>query len=108
MNSIGISNGSIMAGVVGSSKPHYDIWGNCVNMASRMDSTGIPGQIQVTEDTAEILRTFNIQCNFRGMTYVKGRGEIPTYFVGIDENLNFIPETSTNYNGNENKSNKLD
>lgn len=83
-----------MAGVVGSSKPHYDIWGNCVNMASRMDSTGIPGQIQVTEDTAEILRTFNIQCNFRGMTYVKGRGEIPTYFVGIDENLNFIPETT--------------
>ncbi|KAI8126037.1 hypothetical protein FF38_01067 [Lucilia cuprina] len=92
---IGISNGSIMAGVVGSSKPHYDIWGNCVNMASRMDSTGIPGHIQVTEDTAEILRTFNIQCNFRGMTYVKGRGEIPTYFVGIDENLNFIPETTS-------------
>lgn len=36
-----------MAGVVGSSKPLYDVWGNAVNMASRMDSTGIPGQIQV-------------------------------------------------------------
>lgn len=36
-----------MAGVVGSSKPLYDVWGNCVNMASRMDSTGIPGKIQV-------------------------------------------------------------
>ncbi|KAL9911197.1 adenylyl cyclase X D isoform 3-T3 [Glossina fuscipes fuscipes] len=93
---VGISNGEIMAGVVGSSKPHYDIWGNAVNMASRMDSTGLPGHIQVTEETAQILRTFNIQCNFRGLTYVKGRGEIPTYFVGIDENLNFIPDSKIN------------
>uniref|UniRef100_A0A1A9X0W6 adenylate cyclase n=1 Tax=Glossina brevipalpis TaxID=37001 RepID=A0A1A9X0W6_9MUSC len=93
---VGISNGEIMAGVVGSSKPHYDIWGNAVNMASRMDSTGLPGHIQVTEETAEILRTFNIQCNFRGLTYVKGRGEIPTYFVGVDEYLNFIPDSKIN------------
>ncbi|XP_055841976.1 adenylyl cyclase X E [Episyrphus balteatus] len=89
---IGISNGEIMAGVVGSSKPHYDIWGNAVNMASRMDSTGIPGCIQVTQDTAEILMSFDIQCKFRGMTFVKGRGNIPTYFVGIDEDLNFIKQ----------------
>ena len=46
---VGISHGKVMAGVVGSSKPLYDIWGNSVNMASRMDSTGIPGEIQVTE-----------------------------------------------------------
>lgn len=44
---VGISHGKVMAGVVGSSKPLYDIWGNSVNMASRMDSTGIPGKIQV-------------------------------------------------------------
>lgn len=44
---VGISNGKVMAGVVGASKPLYDIWGNSVNMASRMDSTGIPGMIQV-------------------------------------------------------------
>lgn len=44
---IGISHGTIMAGVVGSSKPLYDVWGNAVNMASRMDSTGVPGKIQV-------------------------------------------------------------
>jgi hypothetical protein len=43
----GISHGKVMAGVVGSSKPLYDVWGNAVNMASRMDSTGIPGKIQV-------------------------------------------------------------
>lgn len=44
---VGISNGRVVAGVIGSSKPLYDIWGNAVNMASRMDCTGIPGKIQV-------------------------------------------------------------
>ena len=44
---IGISHGNVMAGVVGSSKPLYDVWGHPVNMASRMDSTGIRGKIQV-------------------------------------------------------------
>jgi adenylate cyclase len=44
---VGISHGKVMAGVIGSSKPVYDIWGNSVNMASRMDSTGLPGKIQV-------------------------------------------------------------
>lgn len=96
---LGISNGKTMAGIVGSSKPHYDIWGNAVNMASRMDSTGIPGRIQVTQETAEILRSYNIQCNFRGMTYVKGRGEIPTYFIGIDENFDFIPDSRPFWSG---------
>ncbi|XP_070135926.1 adenylyl cyclase X E isoform X3 [Drosophila bipectinata] len=88
---IGISHGRAMAGVVGISKPHYDIWGNPVNMASRMDSTGLPGQIQVTENTAMKLREFNIQCNYRGMTFVKGRGNIPTYIVGIDKEYEFLP-----------------
>ncbi|XP_030372668.1 adenylyl cyclase X E-like [Scaptodrosophila lebanonensis] len=87
--SIGISCGQVMAGVVGASQPHYDIWGDPVNMASRMDSTGVPGKIQVTENTALILREFGIQCNYRGMTMVKGRGQIPTYFVGIDEDYYF-------------------
>ncbi|XP_026834758.1 adenylyl cyclase X E [Drosophila erecta] len=93
---IGISTGEIMAGVVGASQPHYDIWGNPVNMASRMESTGLPGHIQVTEETAEILEEFDIQCIYRGMTFVKGRGEIPTYFVGIDENLKFMPSDRRN------------
>ncbi|XP_067648122.1 adenylyl cyclase X E [Eurosta solidaginis] len=87
---IGISNGPMMAGVVGSYKPHYDIWGNAVNMASRMDSTGIAGCIQVTQATAEILQSYNVKCTYRGLTYVKGRGHIPTYFVNVDESLNFV------------------
>ncbi|XP_052847832.1 adenylyl cyclase X E isoform X3 [Drosophila gunungcola] len=88
---IGISHGRAMAGVVGISKPHYDIWGNPVNMASRMDSTGVPGKIQVTENTALKLREFNIQCNYRGMTFVKGRGNIPTYIIGTDSDYQFLP-----------------
>lgn len=82
-----------MAGVVGSSKPLYDVWGNCVNMASRMDSTGIPGQIQVTKESAEELQSFGIRCDYRGETYVKGRGNIPTYFARITDKLEFERES---------------
>ncbi|XP_073842474.1 adenylyl cyclase X E-like isoform X2 [Musca autumnalis] len=86
---IGISSGQVMAGVVGSSQAHYDIWGNAVNMASRMDSTGELGRIQVTEEVSEALKFFNVSCKYRGMTAVKGRGKIPTYFVNITENFEF-------------------
>lgn len=87
---IGISTGQVMAGVVGASQVHYDIWGNAVNMASRMDSTGVTGKIQVTEETAQVLIEAGIQCDYRGMTFVKGRGMLPTYFVGINDELDFI------------------
>lgn len=82
---IGISHGEVMAGVIGSSKPLYDIWGNAVNMASRMDSTGIPGKIQVTENTANVLGNFGIDCDYRGQTFVKGTGNIPTYLVCVED-----------------------
>ena len=87
---VGISHGKVMAGVVGSSKPLYDIWGNAVNMASRMDSTGTPGMLQITQETADVLQSFGFECENRGEIYVKGRGRIPTYFVRIDEDLNFV------------------
>uniref|UniRef100_A0A1B0AET1 adenylate cyclase n=1 Tax=Glossina pallidipes TaxID=7398 RepID=A0A1B0AET1_GLOPL len=86
---IGISSGEVMAGVVGSSQAHYDIWGNAVNMAARMDSTGEPGRIQVTEETEEILRDYNVSCTYRGLTDVKGRGLIPTYFINVDDQFKF-------------------
>lgn len=88
----GIAHGKVMAGVVGSSKPLYDVWGNCVNMASRMDSTGIPGRIQLTKESAEELQSFGIRCDYRGETFVKGRGKIPTYFARVDEQLEFVRE----------------
>ncbi|KAH8276432.1 hypothetical protein KR018_011766, partial [Drosophila ironensis] len=87
---IGISSGPIMAGVVGASHPHYDIWGNAVNMASRMETTGLEGHIQITEESANILHSFGISCTLRGMTFVKGVGEIPTYFVDIGPDLTFL------------------
>ncbi|XP_032311152.1 adenylyl cyclase X E isoform X2 [Drosophila ananassae] len=92
--SIGISSGEVMAGIVGASQPHYDIWGDAVNMASRMQSTGIADKIQVTEETAIILEEFGVQCNYRGLVYVKGRGEIPTYLVDISKEYDFTVKQS--------------
>lgn len=88
--SIGISSGELMAGVVGASQPHYDIWGSPVNMASRMQSTGLAGHIHLTEESAQILNEYGISSTYRGMTFVKGVGEIPTYFLDIDEKLDFV------------------
>ncbi|KRG06797.1 adenylyl cyclase X E isoform X3 [Drosophila mojavensis] len=87
--SIGISSGEVMAGVVGASQVQYDIWGHAANMASRMDSTGVAGKIHVTQNTALILKKYGIECKYRGMTYVKGQGILPTYFVDIDANYEF-------------------
>ncbi|XP_017105287.3 adenylyl cyclase X E-like isoform X2 [Drosophila bipectinata] len=92
---IGLSSGEVMAGIVGASQPHYDIWGNAVNMASRMQTTGLPDNIQVTEESAHILQDYGIKCNFRGLTFVKGRGEIPTYLVGIDPHYCFIDKEAS-------------
>lgn len=78
---IGLNHGPVIAGVVGAQKPQYDIWGNTVNVASRMDSCGIMGRIQVTEDTAKILMAAGYDCECRGPTYVKGKGTLTTYFV---------------------------
>ncbi|XP_041987378.1 adenylate cyclase type 2 isoform X2 [Aricia agestis] len=78
---IGINHGPVIAGVVGAQKPQYDIWGNTVNVASRMDSTGVMGRIHVTEDTAKVLMSAGYTCECRGSTYVKGKGTLVTYFV---------------------------
>ncbi|XP_024080828.1 adenylate cyclase type 2 isoform X2 [Cimex lectularius] len=77
----GLNHGPVIAGVVGAQKPQYDIWGNTVNVASRMDSCGVIGKIQVTEDTAHILMANGYDCECRGPTFVKGKGTLMTYFV---------------------------
>uniref|UniRef100_A0A4W3K031 Adenylate cyclase type 8 n=1 Tax=Callorhinchus milii TaxID=7868 RepID=A0A4W3K031_CALMI len=82
---IGVSQGSVVAGVIGAKKPQYDIWGKTVNLASRMDSTGISGKIQVPEDTYLILKDRGFAFECRGEIYVKGiseqEGKIKTYFL---------------------------
>ncbi|XP_074658737.1 adenylate cyclase type 3-like [Tubulanus polymorphus] len=78
---IGISHGPVIAGVIGARKPHYDIWGNTVNVASRMESTGISGRIQVVEATMKILIKFGYAFEKRGLVNVKGKGQLMTYYV---------------------------
>lgn len=94
----------MIAGVIGAQKPQYDIWGNSVNVASRMETTGVLGKIQVrnkdtggrrclsvgalmwispqvTEETSRILTSLGYLCSCRGIINVKGKGELKTYFV---------------------------
>lgn len=82
---IGLSEGKVIAGVVGAQKPLYDIWGNTVNVASRMDYTGMPEKIQVPEDMAMVLQQQNVSCTFRDEISVKGKGQMRVYFVDLDE-----------------------
>lgn len=97
----GINHGPVIAGVIGAQKPQYDIWGNSVNVASRMETTGVLGKIQVwgespggiwvgaltlvspqvTEETSGILSSLGYMCSCRGIINVKGKGELKTYFV---------------------------
>ncbi|XP_050527250.1 adenylate cyclase type 3 isoform X2 [Daktulosphaira vitifoliae] len=78
---MGINHGPITAGVIGARKPHYDIWGNSVNVASRMESTGKAGCIQVTEETCYILQHFGFKFEQRGLVAVKGKGQLMTYYL---------------------------
>ncbi|XP_075037258.1 adenylate cyclase type 5 isoform X6 [Mixophyes fleayi] len=78
---IGLNIGPVVAGVIGARKPQYDIWGNTVNVASRMDSTGVPERIQVTADLQQVLAASNYSLECRGVVKVKGKGEMMTYFL---------------------------
>uniref|UniRef100_A0AAQ4RTJ6 Adenylate cyclase type 6 n=1 Tax=Gasterosteus aculeatus aculeatus TaxID=481459 RepID=A0AAQ4RTJ6_GASAC len=78
---IGLNIGPVVAGVIGARKPQYDIWGNTVNVASRMDSTGVPDCIQVTTDLYQVLANKGYVLEYRGVVKVKGKGEMTTYFL---------------------------
>lgn len=77
---IGIDSGPIMAGVIGEQKFAYDLWGDSVNTASRMESHGMPGCTQLTEGAYERLRD-KFVCEERGTINVKGKDEMKTYFL---------------------------
>lgn len=105
----GLNKGAVLAGVIGARKPHYDIWGNTVNVASRMESTGVMGNIQVrkkksssssesssecisficlfllcpqvVEDCYTILKEYGFRFIRRGPIFVKGKGELLTFFM---------------------------
>jgi hypothetical protein len=83
---IGIHTGTVVAGVVGQKKMSYDIWGDTVNTASRMESSGEAGKINISGTTFEFVKEF-FACEYRGKMPVKYKGELEMYFV-----KNIIPE----------------
>jgi adenylate cyclase len=77
---IGINIGGVVAGVIGLTKFSYDLWGDTVNVAHRMESNGIPGEIQVTAVVYERLKD-NFSFKMRGAVEIKGKGEMMTYLL---------------------------
>lgn len=77
---IGIASGPVVAGVVGMKKFFYDVWGDAVNVASRMESTGVPGRIQVSPETFERVKD-QFEFESRGPIDVKGKGKMTTWLL---------------------------
>ena len=77
---IGINSGPVIAGVIGHKKFQYDVWGDAVNVASRMESHGLPGEIQITQSTYDLVQE-HCQCIPRGNISVKGKGEMAAWQV---------------------------
>ncbi|KYC39619.1 diguanylate cyclase [Scytonema hofmannii PCC 7110] len=77
---IGINTGEVVAGVIGMTKFTYDLWGDTVNIASRMESNGLPGKIQVSAATYDRLKE-QFEFEKRGKIAIKGKGEMMTYWL---------------------------
>jgi len=77
---LGIHTGKVVAGVIGSKKFAYDIWGDTVNTASRMESAGEIGKVNISGDTYEHIKDY-FECEYRGKIEAKNKGEIDMYFV---------------------------
>lgn len=77
---IGINSGPVVAGVIGKMRFLYDLWGDSVNTASRMESHGVPGEIQISEQTKALLEG-KYRVEERGMIEIKGKGPMRTYFL---------------------------
>ncbi len=77
---VGINSGPVVAGIVGVKKFAYDIWGDTVNLASRMESSGEPGKVNISGSTYELVKN-DFTCTYRGKIQAKNKGEVDMYFV---------------------------
>ncbi|WP_291723936.1 adenylate/guanylate cyclase domain-containing protein [Bernardetia sp.] len=77
---LGIHTGSVVAGVIGKNKFAYDIWGDAVNLAARMESSGEVGKVNISETTYHHVKN-DFECEYRGKITAKNKGEIDMYFV---------------------------
>jgi class 3 adenylate cyclase len=88
-----LNTGPVVAGVIGQSKFIYDLWGDTVNTASRMESTGLPGRVQVTEQMQRVLAP-QFDLTERGEVEVKGKGRLHTWLLLGRKNLQVPPVTA--------------
>ena len=77
---IGIHSGPLLAGVIGNKKFAYDVWGDTVNTASRMESSGVPGNVNISHTTFELVKDV-FDCEYRGKVSAKNKGELDMYLV---------------------------
>lgn len=78
---LGIHTGPVVAGVIGKKKWAFDIWGDTVNFASRLESTGVPDRIQVSEATMDLLTKKGYKFESRGPRSIKGKGEVECFLL---------------------------
>ena len=86
---IGLHTGPVVAGVMGKKKFTYDLWGDAVNTASRMESHGIPGIVHLSEATYKKIKDQNFNIEDRGEIDVKGKGMMHTYILKKDADTDF-------------------
>ena len=77
---LGMNSGPAVAGVIGRRKFQYDLWGDSVNTASRMESHGVPGKIQIARPTYDLIKD-DFVCAHRDLVEVKGKGQMETWFL---------------------------
>ncbi len=87
---IGIHTGNVVAGIVGIKKFAYDIWGDTVNIASRMESSGEAGKVNISDSTFELVKD-KFVCIHRGKIQAKHKGEVDMYFVEGFKSESYLP-----------------
>ena len=87
---IGIHTGPVVAGVVGVNKFAYDIWGDTVNIASRVENEGIPGKVNISESTYHLVKD-QFECSYRGKVEAKNKGLLDMYFVERERAMSALP-----------------